>query len=83
MTVCVHSASIGCRKPAPYAVTAARNRRIFPGQGQWGGWGSNPRPADYESSMLTNARSGFYLPECETDHRYRRRPGRVFAMIMI
>jgi hypothetical protein len=40
----------------------ARSRitRVCPGQGpwtwtleEWGGWGSNPRPADYESAALT------------------------------
>jgi hypothetical protein len=38
---------------------------------------------DYESSVLADTGSGFYMRECEADHRYRRRPGRVFAMIMI
>jgi hypothetical protein len=27
--------------------------RISPAQAMWGGWGSNPRPADYESAALT------------------------------
>ena len=35
-------------QPTRCAVAAARNRRIFPGNEEWGGWGSNPRPADYE-----------------------------------
>jgi hypothetical protein len=25
----------------------------YAGQTVWGGWGSNPRPADYESAALT------------------------------
>jgi len=33
--------------------------------------------------VLADTHSGSYLRECETDHRYQRRPGRVFAMIMI
>ena len=49
MTACVHSASVGCCTPTRCAVAAARNRRIFPGNEEWGGWGSNPRPADYEN----------------------------------
>jgi hypothetical protein len=52
MTVCVHSASVRCRKRTRYAVTGARNGRILPGQAWWGGWGSNPRPADYEKYGL-------------------------------
>ena len=35
----------------------ARQEDVFPnkrpGQAGWGGWGSNPRPADYESAALT------------------------------
>ena len=50
---------------------------------RWGGWDSNPRLTDYESSVLTDTHSGFYLRECVIDHRYPQRPGRVFAMIMI
>ena len=26
---------------------------VCAGQAGWGGWGSNPRPADYESAALT------------------------------
>jgi hypothetical protein len=26
----------------------------YAGQTAWGGWGSNPRPADYESAALTS-----------------------------
>ncbi len=39
------------------------------------------RLADYESSMLANARSRFYLRERKVDHRCRPRLDRVFAMI--
>ena len=40
------------RPPAGHTTPAAapRRQRISPGQTGWGGWGSNPRPADYESS---------------------------------
>jgi len=56
-------------------------RHVIAGQRWWGGWGSNPRPADYESSILANAYSRLYLRERETDHRCQPRPDRVFAMI--
>jgi hypothetical protein len=26
---------------------------VWPGQTKWGGWDSNPGPADYESAALT------------------------------
>jgi hypothetical protein len=39
--------------------------------------------ADYKSSVLADTHSGVYLRECEADHRYPQRPGRVFAMTMI
>jgi hypothetical protein len=42
--------SVGCWKRARYAVTGAPKGRILPGQAWWGGWGSNPRPADYEEA---------------------------------
>src|SRR5437660_962577 len=45
---------------------------------EWGGWGSNPRPADYESSMPTDVDNGIYLRKCETDYRCQFRSGRVF-----
>ena len=32
-----------------HAVPAGRDRAT-----RWGGWGSNPRPKDYESSALTD-----------------------------
>jgi hypothetical protein len=50
ITVCVHSAFVRCWKRARYAVTGAPKGRILPGQAWWGGWGSNPRPADYEEA---------------------------------
>ena len=34
----------------------AQQTRVRPGRTpgpEWGGWGSNPRPKDYESSALT------------------------------
>jgi hypothetical protein len=31
----------------------ARPPDAFPQVSRWGGWGSNPRPADYESAALT------------------------------
>ena len=38
-------------------ITRARHFRssqvITCGFGEWGGWGSNPRPTDYESAALT------------------------------
>ncbi len=41
----------------PRAAQDPGNIRKTPGQGtvdhEWGGWGSNPRPADYESAALT------------------------------
>jgi hypothetical protein len=49
----------------------------------WGGRDSNPRPADYESSILVNAQSRLCLPKRETDRRCRTRLDRVFAMITI
>ena len=38
----------GPRQPVPVAPTEA-----FPQARRWGGRGSNPRPADYESAALT------------------------------
>jgi hypothetical protein len=35
------------------AGTAARLSDTFSQIRWWGGWGSNPRPADYESAALT------------------------------
>jgi hypothetical protein len=46
-----------------------------------GGWGSNPRPADYESSMLADAHSWLYLRERKIDHGCQRRLDRAFAII--
>jgi hypothetical protein len=49
-TFCVPKA-LKCPPGGP--VTEDVFRHIMPGQMWWGGWGSNPRPADYESAALT------------------------------
>ncbi len=33
--------------------TYPQDRTILPGDLEWGGWDSNPRPTDYESAALT------------------------------
>ncbi len=38
---------------APTILAESQPDSINPGQTAWGGWGSNPRPADYESAALT------------------------------
>jgi hypothetical protein len=50
-----------------------RSQGLNCGFREWGGWGSNPRPADYESGILATVYDGFYLRERETDHRCRAR----------
>jgi len=45
-TVCPPVGRVGARGPAPRGETT--------GQDRWGGWGSNPRPRDYESHALTS-----------------------------
>ncbi len=37
----------------PETIMTSGQAAKSPVQGQWGGWGSNPRPADYESAALT------------------------------
>jgi hypothetical protein len=49
----------------------------------FGPTGYTQRSTDNGSSMPANARSWFYLPERKTDHRFRPRPDRAFAMIML
>jgi hypothetical protein len=49
MTVCVPGASIRPLETL-YIVTSFQR---FRWSEWWGGWGSNPRPADYESAALT------------------------------
>jgi integrase len=44
-TSCPPAGRVGARGPAPEGETAGHDR--------WGGWGSNPRPRDYESHALT------------------------------
>ena len=53
MTPRVHFVSIsGVRGPeVPGAAPCCA--RVYAGQDGWGGWVSNPRPADYESAALT------------------------------
>jgi hypothetical protein len=50
------------RRTQPHMVTASeidtvqyfcRSLAITCGFNEWGGWGSNPRPTDYESAALT------------------------------
>jgi hypothetical protein len=36
------------------AKSQAAGNGFYAGQTAWGGWGSNPRPADYESAALTS-----------------------------
>ena len=42
-----------CVRRAPHIWSGDGQKRDFrlvvPGQVRWGGWGSNPRPADYEN----------------------------------
>jgi integrase len=45
-TVCPPVGRVGASGPAPEDETA--------GEPRWGGWGSNPRPRDYESHALTS-----------------------------
>ena len=49
MTACVRFASVRRQEHAQYAIAEAGNQRRKPGQIRWSGWGSNPRPADYEN----------------------------------
>ncbi len=44
-TSCPPAGRVGTPGPVRHGETA--------GQGRWGGWGSNPRPRDYESHALT------------------------------
>jgi hypothetical protein len=50
------------RRTQPHMVTASkidmvqyfrRSKALTCGSDEWGGWGSNPRPTDYESAALT------------------------------
>ncbi len=41
------------RSSATAALSQPIGNRIAAGQTWWGGWGSNPRPTDYESAALT------------------------------
>jgi hypothetical protein len=38
----------------PLTRTSPQVGGSLPGRLRWGGWGSNPRPADYESAALTS-----------------------------
>jgi len=47
----------------------------------WGGWGSNSRPANYESSMPACAGRGIYLRKYRASYRCQLRSGLVFATV--
>ena len=49
MTIRVCSASVGRRTSGSGDGQKRDFRLVVPGQVRWGGWGSNPRPADYEN----------------------------------
>ncbi len=50
MTACVLPASIPARCGRLRALRVTGSQPVSAGRTRWGGWGSNPRPADYESA---------------------------------
>jgi hypothetical protein len=65
MTACVLRASISGSVTRPTAPSGPYYCGVSAGKQWWGGWGPNPRPADYESGQhrsgigcLTSANAG-------------------------
>ena len=65
---------------APQVPASRAGQHVSAGEDWWGGWGSNPRPADYESGKpMANCR-GIDLHEREPDHRGPQELDRVSTM---
>ena len=60
-----------------------RSQDLTCGSGEWGGWGSNPRPTDYESRPPAAGVRVSDLGRRELTRSWLRPPWHVFGMIKL